>query len=102
MRGVAQGPFFCGVVQVLAGFGHHDAGVLVDEFAEALVTVDGLLDGRQFLGPNVAGAVLAIAPGLEAEIGGRVLGSIAVLVLGELALLHGLDGGDLGEDSCFF
>ena len=86
------GSFLLRVVRALAGFGDHDADVLIGEFAEALVAVVGLLDGGEFLGSDVAGAVRAVAPGLEAARGGRVLGAIAVLVLAELAQLHGRDG----------
>lgn len=102
MRRVTKGLFFCWVVHALAGFGDNKVGVLVDEFPEEGMAMEGLLDGGQFLRPDVAGAILAIAPDLESVVGGRVLGTTAVLVLGKLAELHGFDGGDLGEDLCLF
>jgi len=102
MRGVAKGLFFCWVVHALAGFGDDEVGILVDEFPEEGVATDGLLDGGQFLRADVTGAILAIAPDLEAVVRGRVLGTTAVLVLGEFAELHGFDGGNLGEDLCLF
>jgi hypothetical protein len=102
MRRVTKGLFFCWVVHALAGFGDNKVGVLVDEFLEEGMAIEGLLNRGQFLGTNVAGAILAFAPGLEAVVGGRVLGATAVLVFGKFAELHGVDGGDLGEDLCLF
>lgn len=66
------------------------------------MAIDGLLDSGEFLRPDIAGAILAIAPDLEAVIGGGVLGPASVLILGEFAKFHGFDGGDLGKDLGLF
>jgi hypothetical protein len=69
-------------------------GVLLRELLVLVVTLDGLLDLRNFIVRQIAAAVFAVFPGVEAVIGAvRSLTDNA-----EGAMLHALDLKDLFDE----
>lgn len=99
--GCRAGSFFYALFQLGPGLGDDQLGVLVAQGAEAGVAFQRLAENWEFLGADMAGDVLAVAPDLELEIRAGVLGTTGRAILGEFAELHGVDLGDLSEEICW-
>ena len=85
------GAFFYADVQLGAGLLDNLLSVLLGELLVFVITLDGLLDLRDFILRQVAAAVFAVFPGVEVVVGAA--GSLADN--GEGAVLHALDLQDL-------
>ena len=79
--------FFYADVQLGAGLLDDLLSILLGELLVLVVTLDGLLDLRDFILRQVAAAVLAVFPRVEAVVG--TIGTLADN--GEGAVLHALD-----------
>jgi hypothetical protein len=83
---------------LLTGLVDDDLGVLLDQLLELGVAGQRLLQEWDLLGADVAGEVLAFLPALDLEIRTAEGGPVLQVVRGELAALHELDLGDLGQE----
>jgi hypothetical protein len=75
--------------------------VLLDQFLELGVASQSLLEQRHLLRSDVAGGVFAMLPALQLVVGSRWGRAVLEGVSGELAALHELDLGDLGQEVRF-
>jgi len=88
------GTFFYADIQLVAGLLDDLLSVLLGELLVFVVTLDGLLDLRDFILRQVTAAVLAVFPGAEVVIG--AVGSLADN--GKGAVFHALDLKDLFDE----
>jgi hypothetical protein len=65
------------------------------------VAGQGAPHSGQFIGGNIPGVILAILPPLEFVIGAGGAGTLFKTIRGELSTLHGGNGRNLFQKTCF-
>jgi len=98
MPAVGLNLFFCVRLHLGAGPLDDVLGILVGQFQETPITLQGLSQSIDFFRPYMTGGVLPMGPGLQLVVGARIGGTPRWRVGRELASLHALDGDDLGQE----